>query len=341
MTRRPLKKLSYKPALKPEDLDQAVERLRRDMAEAAAQLSIDTARSDDAASSAIEVPDLSEQAEADLRALLEEETLALVEPEGARGIRANELTHEWQKKALAGLKRDTLSAIAVRRGMVPSSKLDDLAQQVAASFQWDEQVVARLVLDYAEDPKVTEGGLTSRVFMLKGPLDLGWTIDRLQYVDGRYYRTDIAKWFTFEHFKKTDTTLRIDGSLRTYTVVAGVTDQDVDRLLPEPSEFAAQLEVHEGSQVAMVHRASNATVARSVMAAFKVATRAATLNNLPNTGSGAGIRPRSLHPTTEWLLDLVTYRLRTHLFRNKNAVLARFRYTKRHQRRTAPQPQGS
>jgi hypothetical protein len=333
-TKRPLRRLQHTPALRLEDLDTALRQLRADMRDAAERLAESTRREGDEAAEALDVPDLSTRAEAALRALLEEDTLALIEPQGPTGIAAHELTHEWQKKALVGLKRDTLSQLAASRGLVPSAKLDELAQQVAASYQWDEQAIARLVLDYAEDPRVTEGGPQSRLFVLDQPVDLDWTAKRLSYVDGRYYRTDIAKWFTFARLQRTASSLRIFGSLQTYKV--GVSDVDEERLIPERGEYDAQLDVHAGSQIAVVHRAENATVARSVMAAFKVATLANTLKYVPNTGTDADVRARSLHPTTEWLLDLVTYRLRSHLFRNKNAVLARFRLAK-HEGSAEPQ----
>jgi len=331
MTKRPLKRLSYKPALKPEDLDAALAKLRQDMSEAAAQLASDTAPLDkeedlEERQALLDAPDLSDRAEAALRELLEEETLALIETEGPNGIAAHELEHELQKKALVGLKREVLAGLASQRGLVPAGKLDDLAQQVAASFGWEEQEIARLVLDYAEDPRVTEGGPVTRVFILEDPVDLAFTTDRLSYVDGRYYRTDIAKWFTFKRFRRTDSVLRVEGSLQTYK--AGVNPLDEEKLTSDRAEFDAQLELREGSSIAFVHHAANATVARSVMSAFKVAALAGHTKHVPNAGTGAAIRPLSLHPSTEWLLHVITHRLRGHLFRDRNPVLARFRFTR-------------
>lgn len=65
-----------------------------------------------------------------------------------------------------------------------------------------------------------------------------------------------------------------------------------------------------------------------MLAAFNVATGQSALTFVPNTGVNAAILPRRLHPTTEFLLDFVTHRLRGRLFRQRNAVLARFRYTR-------------
>lgn len=332
MTKRPLKRLAYKPALKPEDLDGALAALRRTMIEAGAQLASETATADDDEDSerpreTVVAPDLSDRADAALRELLEEETLALVETEGPNGIAEHELHHELQKKALVGLKRDVLKSLASQRGLVPAGKLDDLAQQVAASYGWDEQEIARLVLDYAEDPRVTEGGPITRVFVLEGPAKLNPIVERLAYVDGRYYRTDIAKWFTFKRFRLAENVLVVDGSLQTYT--AGVNPLDEEKLTSDRDEFDAQLELRDGTVVARVHHAATATVARSVMSAFKVATLAGNVKYVPNTGVDGVVRPLSLHPSTEWLLDLITHRLRGPLFRDRNPVLARFRFNSR------------
>lgn len=343
MTSRPLKRLDHKPALRPEDLDAALAKLRLDMSQAAAQLTRDTAPADDEGEddhektgNPIDVPDLSDWADAALRELLEEETYALIEPEGPRGIAEHELHQEIQKRALVGLKRRTLNSVAIRRGLIPAEKLDDLARQVAASYGWDEQEIARVVLDHAEDPLITEGGPVSRVFVLEEPLDLKTTVDRLSYVDGRYYRTDIAKWFVFESFKVADSVLRTEGRLQTYT--ASVDPLDDEKLISSEAKFDAQLEARAGSDVAIVHHAANATVARSAIAAFKVATLVEAKRYVPNIGIDATVRPRALHPTTEWLLDLVSRRLNGPLFRNRNAVLARF---KLNQASTKEVPEGT
>jgi len=326
MTDRPLRKLARKPVLRSEDVDAALRRLRADLADVEARLARGSGDLDDDDRPPMDVPDLSNRAEHALRALLEEETYALVEPDGNRGIAEHELHHELLKKALVGLKTPVLRELARSRGLEPESKLDELARQIAASYQWDEEAIARLVLDYAEDPRETEGGPTTRIFALDAPVDLARIEDRLSYVDGRYYRTDIAKWFTFGHYQRVGTVLKVSGKLQTYR--AGVDPVAEDRLKAESDISLASLEATGGSRTVRVHDATNASAARSMMAAFKVATSAKTLDHIPYTGSGADIRPRALHPSTEFLLDLVTHRLRGRLFRQRNAVLARFRYTR-------------
>jgi hypothetical protein len=338
MTSRPLRKLGRKPVLRPEDVDAAIHRLRLGLADIGKRLAQETAPEPDDDRPSVEVPDLTDRAEQALRALLEEETYALVEPEGPRGIAAHELHHELLKKALVGLKRPVLRELVSTRGMEPESKLDDLARQVAASYDWDETAIARLVLDYAEDPRETEGGPTTRIFALAEPIDLARIEHRLAYVNGRYYRTDIAKWFTFERYQRIGSVLKVAGTLQTYR--AGVDPVAEDRLKSEQDISSASLDVTEGGFTARVHDASTASAARSMLAAFRVATTAKALEYVPNSGSGADIRPRALHPSTEFLLDLVTHRLRGRLFRQRNPVLARFRYTKSESTSTEDSAQG-
>lgn len=326
MTSRPLRRLGRKPVLRPEDVDAAIDHLRLGLADVGERLAQETAPEPDDDRPAIQVPDLTDRAEQALRRLLEEETYALVEPEGPRGIAEHELHHELLKKVLVSLKRPVLRELAKTRGMEPESKLDDLARQVAASYQWDETAIARLVLDYAEDPRETAGGLTTRIFVLAERVDLARIEDRLAYVDGRYYRTDIAKWFTFESYQRLGSVLKVTGTLQTYR--AGVDPVAEDRLKTEQDISSASLHVSEDGVTARVHDASTASAARSMMAAFRVATTARALDFVPNSGSGADIRPRVLHPSTEFLLDVVTHRMRGHLFRQRNPVLARFRYTR-------------
>lgn len=322
---RPLRKLERKPVLRKEDIDAVLSRLRTDLADVAARLAQGSGEpSHDRPRK--QVPDLTDRAEQALRELLEEETYALVEPDGKHGIAEHELHRELLKKALVGLKTPVLRELVRNRGMEPDSKLDELARQVAASYDWDETAIARLVLDYAEDPRETEGGLATRVFVLHAPIDLTRIADRLSYVDGRYYRTDIAKWFTFEQYQRVGSVLKVTGSLQTYR--AGVDPVAEDRLKSESELSRATLEAADGSRTVRVHDAKSAAAAKSMIAAFRVATTAKALDYVPNTGSGADIRPRALHPSTEFLLDLVTHRLRGRLFRQRNAVLARFRYTR-------------
>ncbi|MCW2667746.1 MAG: hypothetical protein JWN57_2708 [Frankiales bacterium] len=327
MTSRPLRRLERKPVLRAEDLDAAILQLRTDLAEAGARLAQETAAPPDDDRPRVAVPDLSGVAEQALRDLLEEETVALVEPDdGNRGIAEYEFHRELLKKALVGLKTPVLRDLARSRGLEPEGRLDELARQVAASYQWDEQAIARLILDYAEDPRETEGGPTTRIFALTAPINLAHVEDRLSYVDGRYYRTDIAKWFTFGHHQRVGSVLKVAGTLQTYR--ADVDPADEDRLKAERDVTRASLDAADGSRTVRVHDATNAAAARSMIAAFNVATSTKALPHIPNTGSGADIRPRTLHPSTEFLLDLVSHRLRGHLFRQRDVVLARFRYTR-------------
>ncbi len=328
MTERPLRRLASKPALHVEEIDEIIERFRVDMSGAAEELAAATARDHSDAEPDAEpvralLPDLSGRASAVLRAWLEDETIALVEPEGPRGIDEHELHREIMKKALVGLKREVLQEVARSKKLVPESKLDELARQVARAYAWDEPAIAKLVLDYTEEPRETRGGFSTRIFVLRKPADVPQMAERLDYVDGRYYRTDIARWFVFGKYRRVDSVLRLDGTLQTYK--ARVDPAADDKLAAELDFASCELEVRGGSATLLVHQARTYSVARSMLAAFKMATRADISDFVPNTGADSAVVARHLHPSTLFLLDVLTYRMHGPLFRMRNPILARFR----------------
>lgn len=326
MTDRPLRHLANRPALRVEAIEEILDRFRTELDGAAEALAQATTLEGEAATVS-RVPDLRDRADEVLRKWLEDETLALVEPDGPRGIAEHELHQEIMKKALAGLKREALQDIASRKNVVPESRLDDLTRQVARLYDWDSERIARLVLDYTEEPHETEGGLSTRIFTLANPADVEYLADRLDYVDGRYYRTDIAKWFVFDEYKVEGSVLRVGGTLQSWK--AEVDPASDEQLKSDRDIAASSLEIREGGTAARVVGAKSHAIARSMLSAFKVATLAETLAYVPNAGTDAAVAPYRLHPNTVFLLDLITHRLRGHLFRDKNAVLARFRHSNR------------
>lgn len=309
-----------------EEIDEILERFRVEMSGVADELAQATALEDEDQDDD-RVPDLSDRADAALRAWLEDETLALVEPEGPSGIDAHELNQELLKKALAGLKGDALRDIANRKKAVPERKLDELTRQVARLYDWDPEKIAQLVLDYTEEPHETEGGLSTRIYTLADPADVTYMANRLDYVDGRYYRTDIAKWFIFDDYKVQGPVLRVNGTLQSWK--ASVDPSSEDKVTSDRDVAASSLVVRDGATTARVVDAKTHAVAKSMLAAFKVATLAEPLAYVPNAGTDAPVVASKLHPNTTFLLDIVTHRLRGPLFREKNAVLARFKYSNR------------
>ncbi len=324
MTNRPLRRMTSKPALRVEEIDEILERFRVDVAEVAEGLSATTTPSK-AGKDGVEadLPDLSGRASAMLRTWLEDEVIALVEPEGPRGIDEHELHHEILKKALVTLKREVLQDIARSKKLIPETKLDDLARQVARAYQWNESAIAQLLLDYTEEPRETRGGFSTRLFSLRKPADVSRMAERLSYVDGRYYRTDIAKWFVFEQYRTVDSVLRVGGALQSYK--AKVDPATDGKLATERDSAACELEVRAGATTVLVHQARSYSVARSMLAAFRVATEADVIDSAPNTGADSPVVPRQLHPSTLFLLDVLTHRMDGPLFRSRNAILARFR----------------
>ncbi len=324
MTDRPLRRLTSKPALRVEEIDAIIERFRADMSGVAEELAAATAtETPEWKDGRASLPDLSASFSTVLREWLEDETIALVEPEGRRGINEHELHHEILKKALVGLKREVLQDIARSKSLVPEAKLDELARQVARAYDWDESAIAKLVLDYTEAPRETRGGFSTRIFVLVKPADVPHMADRLDYVDGRYYRTDIAKWFVFGKYQQAGSVLRVNGALQSYKAKVDPTADD--KLATEFDSTDCELEVRGGSTTVLIHQARSYSTARSMLAAFKVATSADARDYVPNTWADAAVRPRHLHPSTLFLLGILTHRMRGPLFRMRNPILARFR----------------
>ena len=117
----------------------------------------------------------------------------------------SEVKREVIKKALVGLKMPILRDIARGRGLSGSGASEDLATRVAASYHWNEEEIARLVLDNEADQATnTERGFESRVFTFRESPTVADIIQRLAYVSGRYIRTGIARWFVFENAAEDD-----------------------------------------------------------------------------------------------------------------------------------------
>ena len=327
MATRPLRRLGKKPLLRSEDIDTVVSEMQAAMERVSAEFIASTRVSGDGSADLPPAPDLQELAEASLRAYLEDEIVEL-EPVEGNDIQRVEIEHEVMKKALVGLKLAGLREVAALRGIASAGSSDELAQRVASSYGWDEAAIARLVLDHTGEPIETENGPSTRIFLLRHPANLDAIEERLAYVTGRYIRTGTARWFVFEDYSRlSDEALELEGSLRTYR--PRIEDEGNEASLRADRTISpARLEVTDGSRFVLVHGAASVGAAKAMMSAFTVATAQEVLPYVPNAEAGAKARSRALHPITLFLLDLVTSGMQGHLFRQRNAILARFRVAK-------------
>lgn len=322
MTSRPLRRRGGKSPLHSEDLDAAIanvmEAMQHEREEAAAYWKESRAQHN-----LPPLPDMSNLAEDALRTHLEDEIVEL-EPVQNSGIREDEIQREVIKKALVGLKMPALRAVALSRDVPVSGKAEEIARRVASSYAWDETAIAQLVLDQNQEPTETKNGVSTRVFVLREPADLKAIEQRFAFASGRYVRSGVARWFVFENYQRlSETALELQGSLRTYQ--PHIDDEAGEASLRTlRKRHDARLEITAGSRFLMVHDASS-TAAKAMVDAFRVIGAGETLPYVPGSEIEAEGLRETLHPSTLFLLDLLTSRLHGHLFKQRNPVLARFR----------------
>lgn len=320
MTKRPFRRATAPMVLRPEDFDSRF---------AALAASLDSLAEDVLGDDIASESDLSElpvNAREALRAHLLDEIVPVVEQQGDLGIRDVEADHEQMKRALAHLKLSVLRDIARQRGVDADGDLDRVTAQVASAMEWNREAIARLILDHTEDtPEVTTGHST-RIFSMRDELDLAEVVERLSYVSGRYIRTGIARWFVFGGAKRIDPVLRVEGAVDAYRAEARESD-DSAFLDAVPTSADVALELLSDSNALLVHGAT-AQDARASLVALKTAAKVQARDYVPRAELGAAVVPRTIHPTSFLMLDLVYSRLRGNLFRERNPILARFRFAR-------------
>ncbi len=167
-------------------------------------------------------PDIKSKLDASLRAVLEDEIVPAVRPESTGKIVPWEFNREVLKKALAALKTDALRAIARTRNLELGGGLEDLTTRIAKHYEWNDEAIAQLILEYSTEPS-EERGHVDRLFPLQKAPHLDYVAERLDYVLGRYIRTGIAKWFVFEELDVQTDEVVLRGTLRSFR--AGVNEE--------------------------------------------------------------------------------------------------------------------
>jgi len=261
-----------------------------------------------------------------LHAYLADEIVPAIEQEGDTGIRVSEAEHEQVKRALAHLKLGVLRDIARQRGVDAAGDLDLVTGRIGYALNWDREAVARLILDHTEESPEVATGHSTRVFALRGELSVDEVADRLSYVSGRYIRTGIARWFVFEDSRLVPPLLRVEGAVEAFRAEARELD-DSPFLDATPTRAEVEIELSSDSNVALVHGAS-AQNARGSLTALSTAAKVEHPDYVPRAELNAGVLPGRIHPTSFFMLDLVYSRLRGSLFRERNPILARFRFSK-------------
>lgn len=269
------------------------------------------------------VPDIDVHLRAGLRTALEDEFLPAVEASNGK-IREWEFEREIVKKALVGLTAAALKDIASDRGLAPRGTKEALAERIAESYAWDSEQIARVVLAYEEEPSGTERGYTTRVFALKVEPELAQLRERLSYVENRYIRIGLARWFVFGPVETSDRrTVQFKGAFRSYRA-------DVEMMGSAPSLSAtatksdSRLELGDGPALRVMD--ATVTAARAAVTALGLATDVEVLKHVPLAAASAKSSPSALlHPASEFMLDLLYNRFRDASFGELNLTMARFK----------------
>ena len=135
-----------------------------------------------------------------MRQVLEDELVPAKPVEGARLDEA-EVNRETIKKALVRLKADRLRQVARASEVDVGGNLIDLAERIGWHYRWDDEAIARLILEYEPEPRV-ERAHSDRLFPLLEVPDLDYVDRRLDYVHGRYIRVGLARWFVFQEHRR-------------------------------------------------------------------------------------------------------------------------------------------
>jgi hypothetical protein len=263
----------------------------------------------------------------DLRIALEDEVVpASLETESATGISERETQREVIKKALIGLKLATLRDIARERRLPAGGSIEDVATQIGAAYLWDEQAVARLVLDNSSEP-VEVHGHSSHLYGLESAITFGSTEERLRHLVGRYIRTAIARWFIFEKMTFEDQQIVVEGRLRSYRAHVDEIGES-PTLSADATEASAHIVLSADSSILEV-RTSSPTSAQAAMDALELALDIKPLGFVPqpayDTNTAVDRSTRSFSRVSLLMLDVLFNRLPAMGYGRPDLTIARFK----------------
>jgi hypothetical protein len=257
----------------------------------------------------------------ELRSALEDEVVPAVVADEQQTIVDSELKRELMKKALVGLRAETLRRIAQGASLDKRGRSEDIAERIARAYRFDESAIAQLVLDNAPEPQ-PERGHSSRLFALaQGPRADG-AMARLDAVLGRYIRVGVARWFVFESCtERSVSRIDVTGRLLAYRAF-------VDESAEEPTlgsstvDSPVTIRIAPGSPIVHVI-GGDATAARASIRALSDVLEIPISAGLPIGRRYEG-RMAVVDPRTVLLLDLLNSRLPQAGIVQRNLTVARF-----------------
>lgn len=271
-------------------------------------------------------PDISDLLREELADVLEDEVVSAVDPGPGRGILEWELRREVAKKALVGLKVNRLRELAAGLHLDKRGRTEEVAERIARAYRYDEEEIARLVLDNEEEPEPERGHL-DRVFPVVTELDVEVIAERLATIVGRYIRVGVARWFVFDEVVRAATSLKLRGTLRAYRAFVTMSDEDetgeVAHLSSSPTETEIEIEIVNGSRTLRI-RGAGLSPSRASARALEAATQTRLLGHVPLPSQSFEGPLGTFARSTVLMLDLLDNRLLAVGAREPNLTVARF-----------------
>lgn len=253
-----------------------------------------------------------------LRELLEDEFVPAYPVRG--GLIEGEFEREIQKKALVGLRLETLKKVAREEQLDERGGSEDLAERIARAYKFDDGEIARLILENVDEP-TAETSHESRIFPVEDPIDVDVSLNRLRLVENRLVRTGVARWLEVDALDADATGISISGSLNTYR--AYVDERDDEPVLgsvPDPKRV--KLRMKRDARVVFAEDA-NASVSRIAVRGVAAVIKNQLPDGLPIAHPLKGAAA-TFDPRTAVLLDLIYVRMPSIGVRDHNLTIARF-----------------
>lgn len=280
----------------------------------------------DGLSKPLSTPDFTELLREDLKAHFEDEIIpAIPNANGGGYIDETELRHELAKKALVGLKLSRLREGAEEIGapLAGARTSEEIAAAIAKALHWDDEAVARFVLENEEEPTDNSGHSTRLYPLADSTANVDEIGSAVQRLIGRYIRVGLARWYVFDDSSQTDDGVRLSGKFMSYSADVDPTkDRASLKSVPKVQDVDAIITPSRG--VVEVRKAAWGAAKAAVFAASAVLDQQ-TLEYVPNTGRGAEPVSGKVHGSAEFLLSVLHNRLPDAGVDSVNPTVARFK----------------
>lgn len=263
-----------------------------------------------------------------LRQVLEAEVVPAVEEADDSGMFEHEVEREIQKKALVGLRIQTLRRLAATLGLDKRGRIEDLADRLARAYKYDEHAIAQLISENLDEPE-PDRRFSERIFPLVNAPDIDGISERASWSLGRFIRVGIARWIAFESIENVDSDgLKVIGALHSYKAYLSTDDDEDVSLGSSPSFTPVALYFKRGVSTVRVENVG-ASAARAALKALEAVSNVRSLGGIPGMG-GDGLEGvlGTFDRHTVFLLDLIYNRVPRAGGKKINLTAAKFRMSR-------------